>query len=386
MKTYLDYAATTPLDPDVLSAMLPYFSDIFGNPSSFHSYGQEARKALVNARSTIARSIGTNPDEVVFTSGGTESNNLAIKGTAYRNRKKGNHIITSTIEHHAVLKPCRFLEQEGWKITRLPVDSTGLIDPEEIRKAITPKTVLISVMHGNNEIGTIEPVAEIGRIAREHGVYFHTDAVQTYGHLPIDVNEMYMDMLSASAHKLYGPKGVGFLYVKKGTRIAPFMHGGEQEEGLRGSTHNLPGIVGLAKAAEIAGRTMKQECERLKLLRDRLIRGIEEKIPRVTLNGHPTKRLPNNVNIAFTAVEGESMMLELDMEGIVCSTGSACSSLSLEPSHVLTALGLSHELAHCSLRFSLGSRTRAEDIEKVLEVLPRIVRRLRELSPLHEAQ
>lgn len=385
-KTYLDYAATTPLDPEVLNAMLPCFSDIFGNPSSFHSYGQEAKKAVEKARSTVAGSIGAGSDEIFFTSGGSESNNFAIKGIAYRNRKRGNHIITSSIEHHAVLEPCRFLEQEGWEITRLPVDGTGLVDPDDVQKAITPKTVLVSVMLANNEIGTVEPVAEIGRISRERDVYFHTDAVQGYSHLHIDVDALGIDMLSASAHKLYGPKGVGFLYIKKGTSIAPFLHGGGQESGMRGSTHNTPGIVGLGKAAEIAKSMMKEEHDRLERLRDRLIRGIEEKIPRTRLNGHTTQRLPNNINISFSAVEGEAMMLELDTKGIICSTGSACSSLSLEPSHVLLALGLSHEHAHGSLRFSLGRYTKEEDIETVLQLLPGIIRRLRALSPLHEEE
>ena len=381
-KIYLDYAATCPVDPEVLSAMIPFFCDLFGNPSSFHSYGQDAKKALENARHTVACSIGAGPDEVVFTSGGTESDNFAIKGVAYRNRSRGNHIITSSIEHHAVLNPCRFLQQEGFDVTVLPVDSTGTVDPDDVRKAITPKTVLISVMHANNEIGTIEPIAVIGTIAREHEVLFHTDAVQTYGHLPINVEELHTDLLSASAHKLYGPKGVGFLYVKKGTKIASFMHGGEQEQGRRGSTHNLPGIVGLGKAAEIAGRLMREEDEKQKHYRDMLIRGIEERIPRTKLNGHPVRRLPNNVNIAVSEVEGESMMLELDMGGIICSTGSACSSMSLESSHVLLSLGLTHELAHGSLRFSLGRYTEEEDIERVLELFPAIVRRLRALSPL----
>ena len=381
-KIYLDYAATTPVDQDVVSAMLPCFCNLYGNPSSFHSYGQDAKKILENARYTVARSIGASPEEVVFTSGGTESDNFALKGVAYRNRKLGNHIITSSVEHHAVLNACKFLRQEGFDISQISVDGTGFVDPDDIRRAIKPNTILISVMQANNEVGTIEPVSEIGRIAREHGILFHTDAVQTYGHLPIDVNELCLDLLSASAHKLYGPKGVGFLYIRKGTNISSFMHGGEQEGGRRGSTHNLPGIAGLAKAAEIAQRRMKEEHERLKLLRDRLIDGIEASISQTRLNGHREQRLSNNVNISVSGIEGESMMLELDMEGVVCSTGSACSSMSLEPSHVLLALGLSHELAHGSLRFTLGRYTKDEDIDTVLELFPRIVWRLRALSPL----
>ncbi len=381
-RIYLDYAATTPTDPDVLQAMLPYFSDVFGNPSSIHSYGQEAQGAIEEARAKVAKLIGARSEEIVFTSGGTESDNFAVKGAAYANEAKGNHIITSTIEHHAVMEPCKFLQKRGVSVTYLPVDEYGMVDPGDVKKALTDKTILISVMHANNEMGTIEPVAEIGKIAREAGVLFHSDAVQTVGHIPIDVNELGVDLLSMSAHKLYGPKGVGALYIRKGSRITTYMHGGEQEKRRRASTENVPGIVGFGKAAELALQDMSQEMTRLTKLRDRLIKGIMEQIENVCLNGHPQKRLPNNVNVSVDFVEGESMLLTLDMEGICASTGSACSSASLEPSYVLLAMGLSHEQAHSSLRFSLGKWTKEEDISRLLEVLPRVVAKLRAMSPL----
>jgi len=381
-KIYLDYAATTPVDKSVLEAMLPYFSDIFGNPSSFHSFGQEAKKAVEGARRIIASFIGAGPDEIVFTGGGTESNNFAVKGVAYKNRKKGNHIITSSIEHHAVINPCKFLETQGFEVTYLPVDRTGLVDPDEVKRAINERTILISIMHANNEIGTVEPVAEIGKIARERGIIFHTDAVQTLGHIPVQVDDLYVDLLSASAHKLYGPKGAGFLYIRRGIPITPFMHGGEQENGRRASTHNVPGIVGLGKAVELAQKTMHEEAEKLTSLRNKLIEGIMESVEHTFLNGHPTKRLPNNANLTIKYIEGESVILNLDLAGIACSTGSACSSLALEPSHVLLALGLGYEMAHGSVRFSLGRYTEEEDIDAVLSVLPEIVRRLRAISPL----
>ncbi len=381
-KIYMDYAATTPVDPKVLEAMLPYFTEIYGNPSSFHSLGQEAKNAIEWSRRKIALMIGAEPDEIVFTSGGTESNNFAIKGIAYRHRNRGNHIITSSIEHHAVLNPCEFLEKQGFEVTYLPVDKYGLVDPDDVRKAIKPNTILISIMHANNEIGTIQPIKEIGKIAKEHGIPFHTDAVQTFGHIKINVNNLNIDLMSASAHKLYGPKGVGFIYIRRGINITPFMHGGSQENGRRASTHNVPGIVGLGKAAELAGELMEEEAIKLSRLRDKLIKGIQVKIDEVILNGHPTKRLPNNVNVAFKYIEGESILVSLDLAGIACSTGSACSSLSLEPSHVLRAIGLEYELAHGSVRFSLGRYTRESDIEKVIDVLPSIVKRLRSISPL----
>jgi cysteine desulfurase len=381
-RIYLDYAATTPTHPEVVTAMLPYLNDAFGNPSSIHSFGQEAKGAIEEARETIAALIGAKTDEIVFTSGGTEADNFAIKGVAYANEHRGNHIITSSIEHHAVIEPLKFLERRGFEIAHLPVDKYGMVDPQDVRKAVNEKTILISVMHANNEIGTIEPIAEIGTIAKERGVYFHTDAVQTVGHIPVDVNELGVDLLAISAHKLYGPKGVGALYIRKGTKIAAFMHGGEQERRRRASTENVPGIVGFGKAVEVAQNEMGAEAERLTLLRDELIEALLERIDRVQLNGHPSKRLPNNVNVSVQFVEGESMLLNLDMEGIAASTGSACSSSSLEPSHVLLALGLSHEQAHGSLRFTLGRETTEEGIERVLEVLPPIVAKLRSMSPL----
>jgi len=381
-RVYLDYAATTPTHPEVVTAMLPYLNDTFGNPSSIHSFGQEAKGAVEEARETIAALIGAKNDEIVFTSGGTEADNFAIKGIAYANEHRGNHIISSSIEHHAVMEPLKFLERRGFQVTYLPLDQYGTVDPQDVRKAVSEKTILISVMHANNEMGTIEPIAEIGRIAKERGVYFHTDAVQTVGHIPVNVNELGVDLLAISAHKLYGPKGVGALYVRKGTKVAPFMHGGEQERRRRASTENVPGIVGFGKAVQIAQEEMGAEAERLTLLRDELIEGLLERIDSVQLNGHPSKRLPNNVNVSVQYVEGESMLLNLDAEGIAASTGSACSSSSLAPSHVLLALGLSHEQAHGSLRFTLGRETTEEQIGRVLEVLPPIVAKLRFMSPL----
>ena len=381
-RIYLDYTATTPTHPDVVKAMLPYFTDVFGNPSSIHSYGQEGKGAIEEARVKVAELIGAQDEEIVFTSGGTEADNFALKGVAYANEKKGNHIIASPIEHHAVMETCKFLEQRGFRVTFLPVDEYGLVDPDDVRRAITSETILISVMHANNEIGTIEPIAEIGKLAREAEICFHTDAVQTVGHIPVDVDEFGVDLLSLSAHKLYGPKGVGALYIRKGTKLTPFMHGGEQERRRRAGTENIPGIVGLGKAVELVRQEMSEEAERLTLLRDRLIKGLMEQIDRVHLNGHPRARLPNNVNVSIDFVEGESMVLNLDLEGICASTGSACSSASLEPSHVLLATGVLPEQAHGSLRLTLGRWTIEEDIQRVLEVLPRIVAKLRAMSPL----
>ena len=385
-RIYLDYAATTPTHPEVVKVMLPYFTDAFGNPSSIYSHGQEARGALEEVRDKIAAFISAGSDEIVFTSGGTEADNFAIKGVAYANEGKGNHIITSSIEHHAVIETCRFLERRGFEITYLPVDEYGLVDPADVKAAITDKTILISVMHANNEMGTIEPIAEIAKIAQEAGIYFHTDAVQTVGHLPVDVNELGVNLLSMSAHKLCGPKGVGALYIRKGTKLTSFMHGGEQERKRRASTENVPGVVGFGKAVELAQQEMDEEAQRLTYLRDQLIKGLMERIDRIRLNGHPLKRLPNNVNVSIDYVEGESMVLNLDLEGICVSTGSACSSSSLEPSHVLLAMGLPHEQAHGSLRFSLGKWTTEEEIGRVLEVLPQIVAKLRAMSPLLKSQ
>jgi cysteine desulfurase len=381
-RVYLDYAATTPVHPDVLKAMLPYLTDAFGNPSSLYSYGGEAKGAIEEARVKVADLIGAQDEEIVFTGSGTEADNFAIKGVAFANESKGNHIITSSIEHHAVTETCKFLERRGFSVTYLPVDEYGLVDPHDVKKAITGKTILISVIHANNEMGTIEPIAEIGKVAKEAGVYFHTDAVQTVGHIPVDANELGVDLLSISAHKLYGPKGVGALYIRKGTKLIPFMHGGEQERRRRASTENVAGIVGLGTAAELARQEMDEEVQRLTRLRNRLIKGLLERIDHVRLNGHPQKRLPNNINVSIDFVEGESMLLNLDLEGICASTGSACSSSSLEPSHVLLAMGLAHEQAHGSLRFTLGKWTTEEEIGQVLEVLPRIVAKLRAMSPL----
>jgi cysteine desulfurase len=365
--------------------MLPYFHESFGNPLSIHSYGQEARGAIEQSRRIIALNIGAYPDEIVFTSGGTESNNFAIKGIARRHHGKGDHIITTKIEHHAVLNPCRFLEKEGFSVTYLPVDSYGFVDPDDVRRAITDRTILISIMHANNEIGTIEPIAELGKIARERAVFLHTDAVQSFGQIPIDVNSMCIDLLSASSHKLYGPKGIGMLYIRRKTEIGQFMHGGEQEDGRRGSTHNVPGIVGFGKAVSLAREVMNEEAEKLTDFRDKLISGIIENIEDSKLNGHPHTRLPNNVNVSFKHVEGESILLSLDLAGISCSTGSACSFATLEPSHVLEALGLDQNMAQSSVRYSLGRNTTDSDINRVLEILPGIVARLRAMSPFYKA-
>ena len=385
-RIYLDHAATTPTHPDVVKAMLPFFTDAFGNPSSVYSYGQEAKGAVEEARSKTAELIGARREEIIFTSGGTEADNFALKGIAYANEHKGNHIITTSIEHHAVMEVCQFLERRGFTITYLPVDEYGLVDPDDVRKAITAKTILISIIHANNEVGTIEPVSEIGEIAKEAEVYFHTDAVQSVGHIPVNVDKLKVDLLSISAHKLYGPKGVGGLYVRKGTKLVSLVQGGEQEKMRRAGTENVPAIVGLGKAVELARQEMDKEAERLAGLRDKLTEGLMDKIDHIHLNGHPTRRLPNNVNVSVDFVEGESMLLNLDLEGICASTGSACSSASLEPSHVLLALGLSPEQAHGSLRFTLGRENSEEDIERVLDVLPGIIAKLRAMSPLLKTQ
>ncbi|TES87259.1 MAG: cysteine desulfurase NifS [Dehalococcoidia bacterium] len=381
-RIYLDYAATTPTHPDVVKAMLPYFSDSFGNPSSIYACGQEAKEAIEGARASVAALIGAHEDEIAFTSGGTEADNAALKGVAYANSDKGNHIITSSIEHHAILETGHYLETQGFQVTILPVDKDGMVDPDDVRRAITDKTIIVSIMNANNEIGTIQPIVEIARVTRDAGVYLHTDAVQMVGHIPLDVDELGVDLLSISAHKLYGPKGVGVLYTRKGTKLVSFMHGGEQEFGRRAGTHNVPGIVGLGKAAQIAQQEMDEEAERVTRLRDKLINGVLENIDHARLNGHPQTRLPNNVNVSISYAEGEAMCLNLDREGICCSTGSACSSAATEPSHVLQALGLDPLQAHSSLRFSLGKWTTEEEIDRVLDVLPRIVSKLRAMSPL----
>lgn len=380
---YLDHAATTPVHPEVLKAMLPYFAEQFANPSTLYRFGQEARLAVEEARASVAKLIGAEPGEIYFTAGATESDNWAIISTAGALESKGRHIITSAIEHHAVLGTCEFLKRQGYDVTLLPVDGDGLVDPEDVRRAITNETVLVTIMHSNNEVGTIEPIEEIGKIAREKGILFHTDATQSVGHVPLDVEELNADLLSLSAHKINGPKGVGALYIRKGVRIPAYLHGGAQESSKRAGTHNVPGIVGLGKAAEIARGTMDQEAIRIGRLRDRLIEGITARIPDVRLNGHPTKRLPNNVNVSIAGVEGESMILLLDQLGICVSSGSACTSGSLAASHVLLAMGILHELAHGSLRLTLGLGNTDEDVDRVLEVLPGIVERLRAMSPMY---
>lgn len=381
-RIYLDYAATTPVHPDVLRAMLPYFTRAFGNPSSIHACAQEAKKAVVAARRSVAALIGADEAEIVFTSGGTESDNYALQGVCLANEDKGNHIIITAIEHHAVLETCQHLEKRGYSVTYLPVDRYGMVDPDDVKKAIKKNTILISVMHANNEIGTIQPLVAIGRITRGAGIYFHTDAVQTVGHIPVDVNKLGVDLLSMSAHKLCGPKGVGALYIRKGARIAPFVHGGGQEGGRRAGTENVPGMVGFGKAAEIARWELKEEAGRLTALRDSFIKELRERIDDVHLNGHPVQRLPNNINISISFIEGEAMLLTLDLKGICASTGSACTSGNLEPSHVLMAAGCSHEQARGSLRFTLGKWTEEADLKKVLDVLPPIVKKLRAMSPL----
>jgi cysteine desulfurase len=381
-RVYLDYAATTPTHPKVIEAMLPSFQDVWGNPSSVHACGQEARTAVEEAREKVAGIIGARPDEIFFTSGGTEADNWALKGVVYACQASDCHIITTPIEHHAILETCKFLEEQGFSVTQVPVDGDGMVDPDDVKKAITPKTVLITIMHANNEVGTIQPIAEIGKIARAAGVYFHTDAVQTVGHIPVDVNKMNLDLLSISAHKLYGPKGIGALYIRQGTTIQPFVHGGGQERHSRAGTENVPGIVGFGKALDLAREEMNEEAHRLVRLRDRLIKSILEKIDNTCLNGHPTKRLPNNVNVSFQYVEGEAICLNLDLAGVCVATGSACSSTSMEASHVLTAMGLPPEMARASLRFSFGKWSTEEDVDFVLQTLPTAVSRLRAISPL----
>ena len=384
-KIYLDHAATTPVHAEVAKAMAPYFSKDFGNPSTLYSYGREAKGALEEAREKVARLIGAkNPEEIVFTSGGTEADNFAICGIAWANQGKGNHIITTSIEHHAVINVCKFLQKRGFKVTYLPVDKYGLVGPLDVKRAINDKTILVSIMHANNEIGTVEPVEEIAEIAKEKGVYFHTDAVQTVGHLPIDVDEMKVDLLAMSAHKLYGPKGVGALYIRRGTKIVPFLYGGEQENKRRASTENVAGIVGFGEACSLAQKDMAEEERRLTYLRDKLMEGILKRIENCRLNGHPKKRLPGNVNVSVEGVEGESMLLQLDLAGVCASSGSACTSSILEPSHVLMAIGISPEVAHSSLRFTLGTENNEEDINYVLKVLPGIVERLRSMSPIYQ--
>jgi len=379
----MDYAAGMPLDPRVFKAMKPYFTENYGNPSSAHSFGANAKNALMKSRERVACLVGAEkPEEVIFTSGGTESNNLAIKGVAYRNKEKGNHIITTTIEHMSVINICKHLQKQGFEISYLPVGKEGMVDPERVKDEIHDKTVMISVLYANGEIGTIQSIEEIGRIAHESQVYFHVDAVAAAGKIPINVDGEHIDLLSVSSNDMYGPKGVGALYIRKGTRIQPVIQGGGQERGVRSGTENIPGIVGMGRAAEIAKEEMAAEGKRLSQLRDKLIMGVLETIERSYLNGHPTERLPNNANLRFSYIEGESLILGLDMLGIQVSSGSACTSKTLEPSHVLLAIGLAHEEAHGSLVFTMGKQNSEEDVDYVLETLPGVVKRLRAISPL----
>ena len=382
-RIYMDNAATTAVTPAVMEAMMPYFMACYGNPSSIHSTGRDARRAVDAARRQVAAAIGAQPNEIYFTAGGSESDNWAIKGTAFALKHKGNHIITSAIEHHAVLHTCQWLEKQGFEVTYLPVDEFGMVRLADLEAAITDKTILITIMAANNEIGTIQPIKEIGALAKSRGIYFHTDAVQAIGAVHMDVNDMNIDMLSMSGHKIHGPKGVGMLYIRKGVKIDTFMAGGAQERGKRAGTENLAGIVGLGKAIELATTHLDENVARMTALRDKLIHGILDTIPDVRLNGHPTQRLANNCNVSIRYIEGEALLLRLDLAGIAASSGSACTSGSLDPSHVLLAIGLPHEIAHGSLRLSLGTDTTEEEVDEVLKELPQIVKNLRDMSPLN---
>ncbi len=384
-KVYLDNAATTQVMPAVVDAMLPYFTEYYGNPSSFHGFGRDAHKGLDEARRTVARCLNAaDPIEITFTGGGSEGDNMILRGVAKANRKKGNHIITTAIEHHAVLHTLMAMEAEGTAtVTYLPVDHDGLVTAEQVKAAIRPDTILVSVMFANNEVGTIEPIAEIGKVCREAGVLFHTDAVQAVGHVPVDVQAMHIDLLTLTAHKFHGPKGVGAVYIRKGVRVPALVQGGAQENKKRAGTENIPGIVGLAAALEYQTAHMDENIEKMTRLRDKLISGIEQRIPSVELNGHRTKRLPNNVNFCFRYIESESVLLWLDMNGIAGSSGSACTSGSLDPSHVLLAMGVSHEAANGSLRLTLSEFTTDEEIDYTLDILPQVVQRLRDMSPIY---
>ncbi len=383
-KIYLDNAATTRVRPEVVEAMLPYFTEKFGNPSSVYEFASQNKSAVDEAREMIAKSLGTDAKDIYFTAGGSESDNWALKATAEAYKEKGNHIITSKIEHHAILHTCEYLEKNGFEVTYVDVDENGILKLDELKKAIRPTTILISVMFANNEIGSIQPVKEIGEIAKEHGILFHTDAVQAYGQVPIDVDEMHIDMLSASGHKLNGPKGIGFLYIRKGLKLRSFVHGGGQERKRRAGTENVPGIVGLGKAAEIAMATMEERTAYETKLRDLLIDRVLREVPYTRLNGDRTKRLPNNANFSFQFIEGESLLIMLDMQDICGSSGSACTSGSLDPSHVLLAIGLPHEIAHGSLRLTLSHETTEEEIKYTVEKIKEIVAKLRSMSPLYE--
>jgi cysteine desulfurase len=382
VKIYMDHGATTKPDPEVVAAMMPFYHEYYGNASSLHLFGQDASKALNHSREVIANVLGANPDEILFTSGGTESDNLAIKGIAYLKKNAGKHIITSVIEHPAVLNTCKYLEGKGFTLTYVPVDDQGLVRAADVEKAITDDTVLITIMHANNEIGTIQPIKEITKIAHEHGVVMHTDAVQSVGKIPVDVEDLGVDLLSISAHKIYGPKGVGALYVRKKTRLQTLMHGGGHEMGKRSGTENIPGIVGLAKAVELAELRLEMDAKHLYNLRDTMISTILDSIPDSYLNGHTTKRLPNNVHMRFSYVEGESLLMMLNLKGVAVSTGSACSSKSLEPSHVLTALNIPPEEMHGNLRITLGRENTMDEVDYVVENLIEILEKLRAMSPL----
>ncbi len=383
-RVYLDYAATTPVRHEVFEAMKPYLNEAFGNPSTLYSYGEEARDAMEEARRDVAALVNSTSGDIVFTSGGTEANNLAIKGAALALQGTGNHVITSAVEHHSVLGPCHSLERQGFEITYLPVDCYGRVDPDDVKKAIKGKTVLITIMHANNEVGTIQPLAHIAKIARENNVYFHTDAIQSQGHIHVNVEELDVDLLSMSAHKIYGPKGIGALYVRKDVKVTPLLDGGEQEGSYRAGTENMPGIVGFGTAARLIKNETGADAARLSKLRDYLIARLHDSIPDIYLNGHPSDRLPGNVNISIDFVEGDSVCLDLDLEGICAATGSACTTSSIEPSHVLLAMGRNKELAHGSLRLSMGKWTKKDELDRVAEALPGIVYRLREISPLYK--
>ncbi len=383
-KVYLDNAATTKVRDEVVEAMLPYFTEYFGNPSSLHLFAREAGKGLDTARAQVAKALNAKPEEIIFTGGGSESDNMALRGIPEAYKKKGKHVITSAVEHHAVLHTLEAMEKEGRvEVTYLPVDEYGMVTAEQVEKAIRPDTVLVSIMFANNEVGTIMPIEQIGETCKKHGVLFHTDAVQAVGHVPVDVEKMHIDLLSLSGHKFHGPKGVGALYVRKGVRIPALILGGAQERRKRAGTENVPGIVGMGKAIELATAELEDNAAKMKVLRDRLIFGIPARIPDVKLNGHPTERLPNNVNFSIRFIEGESILLMLDLNGIAASSGSACTSGSLDPSHVLLAMGLSHEVAHGSLRLTLSEFTTPEEIDYVLDTLPPIVEKLRAMSPLY---
>ncbi|MCX7922901.1 MAG: cysteine desulfurase NifS [Clostridia bacterium] len=381
---YLDHAATTFVKPEVVETMLPYFTHKFGNASSIYTIGRESKKAVEEARDKVAMALGAQSREIFFTGSGTEADNWAIKGVAYANKAKGNHIITTAIEHPAVLNTCQYLESEGFEVTYLPVDENGLVTPEQVAEAIKPNTILVTIMFANNEIGTIQPISEIGRVTKEKGVYLHVDAVQAVGNVPINVVDMNIDLLSLSGHKFYGPKGVGALYIRKGVKVTSFIHGGHQERGRRASTENVPAIVGLGKAIELATKNLEEYNRKLLTLREKTIEEITKRIPFVKLNGDRHKRLPGNINFSFEYIEGESLLLMLDMKGIAASSGSACTSGSLDPSHVLLAIGLPHEIAHGSLRITFGEENTQEDVDYLLDSLVTIVERLREMSPLYE--